>query len=174
MTVSEAMHTDQPSPVHLFHVLLSDTHTHTRTHTFKESPTHHQPPPAPISSGPGLAYGYSPQSSTKKKKGNHKATAAATDTLLLSDSRFSLPPLFLQPPPSETRWGFEDDNYQKGGVQLFNRETSGSEVSKGCAAAPTSKLSLLPLSLQLPLIGEEKNSSLWPSGECHFTYDVQK
>lgn len=57
--------------------------------------------------------------------------------------------------PIKTRRGLENNNYQEGDVCNYSiARQAGSEVSKGCAVVPTSKLSLLPLSLQLSLIGE--------------------
>lgn len=92
------------------------------------------------------------------KKGNHKETAAAADTLSLPDSGFLF--LHLSSPHQNTE-GFKNDNYQEGGVQLFNRKTSGSEVSKGCLAVPTSKLLCSSTLTAITANWKGKNPNLW-------------
>lgn len=92
------------------------------------------------------------------KKGNHKETAAAADTLSLPDSGFLF--LHLSSPHQNTE-GFKNDNYQEGGVQLLNRKTSGSEVSKGCLAVPTSKLLCSSTLTAITANWKGKNPNLW-------------
>lgn len=86
------------------------------------------------------------------KEGNHQSDRSRDRRTVIIRLRFFFASFFC---PIKTRRGLEDNNYQEGDVCNYSiARQAGSEVSKGCAVVPTSKLSLLPLSLQLSLIGE--------------------